>query len=187
VSFVLMQHVWYKTQHHGNAKVLLLALADYANDCCGLAWPAVDTLSAKVGVNLRNTHKLLRQVSTGPHGELEIMLRQGPSHVNLYRLRGVSLETGCRTGHDVSRHQKGCPWRHGEGVGRDTSPLSPATDNLSVDLSRELSEPQTGRSRSLKGKIPICGYDGCDQPECPHSQFCAFHAPCEECLVRADS
>jgi hypothetical protein len=96
MSFTCLQQVFHKSQFHGNAKVLLLALADYANDCCGLAWPAVETLSVKVGVNLRNTHKLLKQVSTGPMAELEILVRAGPHYVNLYRFKGVSLETGCR-------------------------------------------------------------------------------------------
>ena len=144
MSFTCLQQVFHKSSFHGNAKVLLLALADYANDCCGLAWPAVETLSAKVGVNLRNTHKLLKQVSTGPQAEIEILPRQGPNHVNLYRFKGVSLETGCLQRQGVAAHQKGCPWRQGGGVASDRGKVSLATDNLSVDLSVDLSESQRG-------------------------------------------
>jgi hypothetical protein len=176
MSFHILQHVFHKTQHHGNAKVLLLALADYANDCCGLAWPAVETLAVKVGVNLRNTHKLLKQVSTGSHAELEVLLRQGPGYTNLYRFRGVSLETGCRQRQGVAAHDKGCPWRQGRGVARDRVGVSPATDNLSVELSVELSEPQAYARKK-------CGINGCDQPACPHWQQCAYHACCEDCAA----
>jgi hypothetical protein len=145
MSFQLSQHVFYKSQHHGNAKVLLLALADYANDCCGLAWPAVDTLMAKVGVNLRNTHKLLKHVSSGAMAELEVLVRAGPHKVTLYRFRGVSLETGCRDGQGVLKHQKGCPWRHGVSVSVGSEGVSPETDNLSVPpIERpESQEPET--------------------------------------------
>jgi hypothetical protein len=101
MSFPILQHVFYKTQYHGNAKVLLLALADYANDCCGLAWPSVGSLTVKVGVNERNTHYLLREVSTGFNPELEILRGQGPHGTNLYRLRGVPLAA-----------PGGCPWQH---------------------------------------------------------------------------
>ena len=174
MSFQILQHVFYKTQHHGNAKVLLLALADYANDCCGLAWPAVETLATKVGVNLRNTHKLLKQVSIGPHAEIEILLRQGPGYTNLYRFRGVSLATGCRQRQGVSTHDKGCPWRQGGGVARDRGEMSPATDNLSVQLSSKQSESQAHAQKK-------CGRDGCDAPACPHSQQCTYHACCEDC------
>ena len=81
---------------------------------------AVETLQDKVrGVNLRNLQKLLKQVSTGPTAELDILPRAGPSHVNIDRFRGVSLATGCQQGHGVSTHQKGCPWRQGKGVARD--------------------------------------------------------------------
>jgi hypothetical protein len=152
MSFQLSQHVFYKSEHHGNAKVLLLALADYANDCCGLVWPAVETLSAKVGVNLRNTHKLLKQVSTGPQAEIEILPRQGSNHVNLYRFKGVSLATGCLRRQGVAAHQKGCPWRQGGGVASDRGRVSPETDNLS-GLAAAAKRKPTVRVRWLKGTM----------------------------------
>jgi hypothetical protein len=161
---------------------LLCDLADYANDCCGLAWPKVETLAAKVGVNLRNTHKLLKQVSTGPTGELEILLRAGPNKTNLYRFRGVSLETGCRHRHSVVQHQRGCPWRQGGGVASDRGRVSQETDNLSVNLSSDLSEPQ-GEAGSLtrgeEAKRPPerCHTRGCYEPTGVFSQnFCQGHA-----------
>jgi hypothetical protein len=128
MSFVLMQHVFYKSRHHGNAKVLLLALADYANECCGLAWPAVDTLAAKVGINVRNTHYLLRQVSRGDHPELEILLRQGPHCTNLYRLRGMPLGAGCPEGQGAAGHTKGCPWGQRKGAPGGTQPIKKLLD-----------------------------------------------------------
>lgn len=172
MSFTLIQHVFYKTQHHGNAKVLLLALADYANDCCGLAWPAVETLAVKVGVNLRNTHKLLKQVSEGDTSELEILVRQGPHQVNLYRFRRVSLETWCRGGQGVSKHQRGCPWRQGESVSRDRGEVSPETDNLSVDLPTELTESQA------HDRLLSLGKEAEAKPPCAHGEVCGIiHQP----------
>jgi hypothetical protein len=42
-------------------------------------------------------------------------------------------------------------------------------------------EKKPGRSRWHKPKTPLCGYDGCDTPQCRHTQFCASHACCEVC------
>jgi hypothetical protein len=123
MSFAVLQHVFDKTQHHGNAKVLLLALAHYANDCCGLAFPSVETLARKVGVNERNTHKLLKQVSAGLNPELEILRGQGPRGTNLYRFRGVSIATPCPAGRGVAPHRTGCPWRRKRGVATDTQSI----------------------------------------------------------------
>jgi hypothetical protein len=117
MSFPILHHVFSKSQFHGNAKVLLLAIADASNDCCGLCWLSVETLMSRVGVNERNTHKLLKQVSdpspeSGYQSELEIFPGHGPHGTNLYRLRGVSLPTLQAYKGGVFTHSQGCLWRH---------------------------------------------------------------------------
>ena len=133
MSSAIVRHVFDKTQHHGNAKVLLLALAYYANTCCGLAFPSVATLARRVGVNERNTHKLLKKVSTGLNPELEILVGQGPRGTNLYRFRGVSLATPCSERQGVAAQHQGCPWRRKRGV-------APGTRNIMEQSERKKEE-----------------------------------------------
>jgi len=142
MSFSIVQHFFYKTQFDGNAKVLMLALADYANDCCGIAWPAVESLVKKVGVNERNTHRLIKLVATpqpdsGYYSELEIFPGQGPNGVNIYRVRGVSLPTPGGFQGGVFTHTKGCLWRHRGGVSGDTQPISELKERQEDSRTRE--------------------------------------------------
>jgi hypothetical protein len=44
MSLSIVHHVREKSQSKGSARTLLLNLAIYANDCCGVAWPADATL-----------------------------------------------------------------------------------------------------------------------------------------------
>ena len=44
MSMSIVHYVREKSQAKGSARTLLLNLAIYANDCCGVAWPADATL-----------------------------------------------------------------------------------------------------------------------------------------------
>ncbi len=52
--------VWKRSKQKGNALLVLLALADYANDKKQeLAWPSVSTLPSKVRLSDRHVPRLL--------------------------------------------------------------------------------------------------------------------------------
>jgi hypothetical protein len=80
----MMTAVWETAEVRGAALLILLALADYANDN-GICWPSVETLARKARVSERQTHRLLRGLVKS--GAVKIEVRAGPKGVNLYTLQ----------------------------------------------------------------------------------------------------
>jgi hypothetical protein len=56
MSISSVHHVREKSQSKGGARTLLLNLATYANDCCGIAWPADATLYHDANVQTASEH-----------------------------------------------------------------------------------------------------------------------------------
>lgn len=61
VSAWIWEHASDPKRHRGTVKLLLLALADHANDN-GVCWPAVSTLADKIGETERHTRRLLKEL-----------------------------------------------------------------------------------------------------------------------------
>lgn len=61
VSLKVSQYVWKYSKHRGTTKLLLLALADFANDS-GICWPSANTLSGRIGETERHTRALLKKL-----------------------------------------------------------------------------------------------------------------------------
>jgi len=58
MSMFIVHHVPEKSQSKGSTRTLLLNLATYANDCCGVAWPSDTTLFHDVHVSRQRIHEL---------------------------------------------------------------------------------------------------------------------------------
>jgi len=78
-----MSLVWDHSQQKGSGLILLLAVADYANEN-NQAWPSISTLAAKIRMSDRNTQILLRKIVDS--GELEMQPNAGPNGTNVYRI-----------------------------------------------------------------------------------------------------
>jgi hypothetical protein len=83
VSIKTMSLVWDHSPQKGSSLILLLAIADYANEE-NRAWPSIGTLAAKIRMSERNTQMLLRKLIDA--GELEIQQNAGPNGTNVYRI-----------------------------------------------------------------------------------------------------
>ena len=83
MSIEIMSAVWRQSQQKGSALLLLLSLADYANEH-GVSYPSVETLAKKVRMSPRNVQILLRKLEAD--GELIIEAGTGPGGANRYRL-----------------------------------------------------------------------------------------------------
>ena len=66
----------------GNAKLVTLALANYANDK-GSAWPSVETLAKKTGLSKRQIQRLLPQIEKA--GLLKITTGGGRKRTHRYQ------------------------------------------------------------------------------------------------------
>ncbi|HEY5990576.1 MAG TPA: helix-turn-helix domain-containing protein, partial [Streptosporangiaceae bacterium] len=86
-----MGQVWEKSQQKGSALLLLLAIADFADDR-GVAWPSVGTLAKKIRMGERYVQRLLADlVKTG---ELRIEEQAAKKFKNRYIvLVGVNPST----------------------------------------------------------------------------------------------
>lgn len=93
MSVRVMHEVWDRSQQSGSALLMLLAIADNANDECE-AWPAVSTLAKKCRMTERNARMLLRQLVEA--GELEIQEGAGAQtrygNTNLYIIRTPGID-----------------------------------------------------------------------------------------------
>ena len=61
MSVKVSKYVWEHSRHRGTTKLLLLALADFANDS-GICWPSASTLSEYIGETERHTRALLKKL-----------------------------------------------------------------------------------------------------------------------------
>lgn len=98
-----MARVWAGSKHGGSALLMLLAIADFADDD-GNAYPSVATLATKCRMKPRNAQFVLRELRLS--GELEVRENEGPRGTNLYRvtlaqgvqrLAGVQPATGAQS------------------------------------------------------------------------------------------
>lgn len=84
MAIAVMSAVWEESSLGGTELLLLLAIADYANQD-GAAYPSVTTLANKIRMSERNTHYLLKKIAES--GELNIERNAGPRGCNLYRVK----------------------------------------------------------------------------------------------------
>jgi hypothetical protein len=103
----IVHHVREKSQAKGSARTLLLDLAIYANDCCGVAWPGDATLYHDVNVSRQRIHELKNALEKA--GELVIVERPGTTNLYLIAWQGKPLGG---TSHDTGHHDPCCPLRH---------------------------------------------------------------------------
>jgi hypothetical protein len=132
MSLSIVHHVREKSQSKGSARTLLLNLAIYANDCCGVAWPSDATLYHDVNVSRQRIHELKNVLEAT--GELVIVER--PGFTNLYCVAWQGQPLG-GTSRDTGRHDPHCPLRHPRLAARCASP---GADGPDVSEAREGSE-----------------------------------------------
>lgn len=83
MSIRIVSQVWSASKQQGNDLLVLLALADFADDR-GVAYPSVPTLARKCRMSPRNANRVLAELSLS--GELQINFNAGPRGVNVYRV-----------------------------------------------------------------------------------------------------
>ena len=141
-----MARVWEFSSHAGTDLLMLLAIADFADDD-GNAYPAVPTLAAKCRMKPRNCRYLLRSLEAS--GELSVVTNAGPNGANLYRINldslgmqhsaGVQSPAGMQ--HSAATPAKDC-----------RKPLQYSAAKPSVNHH----EPERGVSRSPNGsRLPL--------------------------------
>lgn len=80
----MLSVVWQHSKNGGNALLMMLAIADFADDR-GYAYPSVNTLAAKCRVKPRAANYTLAQLQES--GELSVQYGKGPKGTNVYRIK----------------------------------------------------------------------------------------------------
>jgi len=98
-----MAAVWDGSNHSGSELLMLLAIADFADDD-GRAYPSIATLARKCRMSPRNVNHILPRLTAS--GELTIKVGNGPSGTNVYRvnlshLSGVKPASGVKSSSGV--------------------------------------------------------------------------------------
>lgn len=139
MSVRTMARVWDASKHSGTELLVLLAIADFADDN-GNAYPAVPTLAEKCRMSPRNANFILSALKAS--GELEVRSNEGPRGTNRYRIVLPGLEVVKRA--SPSKGSKPL---------KPTSPLTPEagfTPEAPFTLKPTSSTPEAGFLKPLK-------------------------------------
>lgn len=101
MSIEVMTQVWKHSKQRGAKLLILLALADFANDE-SVAWPSVDTLAKKARCSRRRVQDAIRDLQDA--GELSLQENAGPNGVHLYQV--TIAVGGAETAPGKSRHRQ---------------------------------------------------------------------------------
>lgn len=78
-----MNRVWEHSSACGGELLVLLAIADHADDR-GWAWPGIDSLARKSRLSTRHVTRCLNNLAAA--GQLQIQTNRGPRGTNLYQV-----------------------------------------------------------------------------------------------------
>jgi len=79
-----MSLVWSRAPYSSSTLLVLLALADWANED-GICWPSIQTLSKKARVERRSTQYIIRKLAAD--GIIEIEEGRGRGHQHKYQIK----------------------------------------------------------------------------------------------------
>lgn len=165
MSIKVMTAVWAKSKQKGSALLLLLAIADHADET-GKAYPSVDTLAGKIRMTPRNTQFLLRKLEES--GELNIEPNAGRHGCNLYRILSMGENISPSEGENISPEKitGGVKKLRGGGEKSRTKGVKALSPEPSIEpsiepLSSESTEPkQPTQQQEYFGAVCACvGWD----------------------------
>jgi Helix-turn-helix domain len=87
MSIKLMTHVWDHGQHSGTELLMLLALADHANDD-GICWPSIARLAARCRIQPRQAINVLHKLEQA--GDITVQRGGGRGMVSHYCVKGAA-------------------------------------------------------------------------------------------------
>lgn len=150
-----MQRVWSFSRAQKVHRLVLLALADNADEEQFYAWPSVATLASKANVSERTVQRALRDLEAT--GEIRLVREGGrrqeeqPDGSVKTIYRAALYQVTLRGDKSVAPDVEGVPdsaWRGDRNVDRGVTPLSPQP--LREPSEEPLEEPRAARSRSSK-------------------------------------
>jgi hypothetical protein len=146
MSIRTMTRVWESSMQRGTALLLLLALADFADDSGGSALPSIHTLAAKARLSSRQVKRLVAQLAGS--GELAVERNAGPHRVNRYYLLVQAKPDSDARDTVTSRHHDT------DSTAKGTSASLSGVTTASPDPSSDPSTNRQGEHATVKGMFP---------------------------------
>lgn len=145
MSVSTMAAAWKGSIHGGTELLMLLAIADFADDE-GNAYPSIGTLAKKCRMKQRNVNYLIKTLQES--GELEIRIGQGPKGTNRYRINvhRLAMQSLAGVQQSAGLQRSACtPAKH------CTTPLQPIADKPSVNHQEpsEVASPKAKKGSRL--------------------------------------
>ncbi|MDX1545607.1 MAG: helix-turn-helix domain-containing protein [Rhodothermales bacterium] len=84
MSYQAVKYVLRHSRARGSARLVLVAIAEHADETGGRAWPSTETLAELANVSERMVRKNLRELES--LGELTVHYKSGPHGCNLYTI-----------------------------------------------------------------------------------------------------
>lgn len=80
-----LNHVWKSNKHKGNARLVLLAIADHANEE-GECWPSVLRIADHANISKRQAIRIIANLEAD--GSIGIQRGDGRNHTSIYKIKG---------------------------------------------------------------------------------------------------
>lgn len=147
MSYQHVDRVLEFSKSKGSDRLVLIAIAWYANDADGLAWPAIETIAERAGVSAATVYRCLDKLADELH-ELQVHKNEGPRGTHVYRMTvadGEQMEL-LATSQSASTSQSATPLA-------DCEDLSDCNPNLVPSTSYEGEVP--GSSLNLQPPLRL--------------------------------
>jgi hypothetical protein len=145
MSIKVMTRVWESSQTAGSQLILLLAIADNANDY-GIAWPGVEHLSKKIRMSAQSVMRLTVEIETCYPYELNVHRDRGRGRVNRY-----CVTTGLTDDERAEAIDRFIEWC---GKGNKIIRFTPA-EKGNKSAAKGNTNPVKGNKTGLKGNIAL--------------------------------
>ena len=144
MSISVMTRVWKESPAKGSELLILLALADFADDD-GVSWPSVETLAQKARLSKRQTQYNIQSLVNA--GLLIVETNAGPHGVHRYRIAGCKVSTRANPAPVQKASKRGAKSARG-GAKNVTEGVQPIAPKPSIEPSLEPSEEPSGMPRN---------------------------------------
>lgn len=151
MSIRVQSLVWEHSQHEGNDLLLLLAIADHADDA-GQAFPSIGRLAKKARMAVRTVQYALDRLKRS--GELTVHIKAGPRQANLFQVNlAVFRKAAISQMQELGSEERQFPT---ETSGAKSAPPSPNLHHLDAGVVQ--SQAQSGATAiAPKPSVTIMG------------------------------
>lgn len=143
MSIAVMTAVWKSSPHKGEALIVLLALADWANDQ-GECWPSMPVIAQKARITEQAARRIIKRLETD--GSVEVERGGGAGVKNQYRIKPILKVPLTKTVTGTLATEKGepCeqPYKEEPSLEPSSSPASQEPFSLNGDSPKKKSDPR---------------------------------------------